>query len=340
MKIAVVILNFNGKDFLEKFLPNVIKNSQNAEVIVADNCSTDTSVEFLKSNYPDIRIIQNPVNGGFASGYNEALKHVTAEYYVLLNSDVQVTENWLEPCISLLDSDSQIAALQPKVLAFHDKTLFEHAGAAGGYLDKNYYPFCQGRIFEEVEKDTLQYNVNKEIFWATGACLFIRAELYHEFNGLDDDFFAHMEEIDLCWRLKKQNHKIYYCAESTVYHVGGGTLNYMSPKKTYLNFRNSLFMIAKNHEGNLFFKMLHRLFLDGFAGVMFLIKFQFPHIKAVFMAHVDFYRQLKQLLAKRKIIKSNSTTFNKTGLYHKSIINQKFLFGVKSFNKLKSEDFS
>ena len=335
MEIAVVILNYNGKNFLEKFLPNVIEHSQNATIYVADNCSTDNSVNYLKTNFPNVKLILNSENGGFAKGYNDALKDVQADYYVLLNSDIEVTPNWIPPCIELLEKDKSIAALQPKILAYHNKTHFEHAGAAGGYLDQDFYPFCQGRIFDEVEFDNGQYNHSHEVFWATGACLFIRAELYHSIGGLDDDFFAHMEEIDMCWRLKQQNHKIYYCAESTIYHVGGGTLNYDNPKKTYLNFRNSLFMIAKNYDGNLFVKVFKRLLIDGLAGIMFIFKLQLKHSWAIIRAHYAFYKNLKSLLQKRKTIKQNKTTFNSTGLFNKSIIFKKYFNGIKKFSDLK-----
>jgi GT2 family glycosyltransferase len=340
LKIAVVILNYNGVKFLEDFLPTVIKYSSEADLYVADNCSTDDSVLFLKENFPDVNLIINKENGGFAQGYNDALKHVDADYYVLLNSDVEVTENWLKPCVDLLESDRAIAALQPKILAYHDKSKFEHAGAAGGYLDNDFFPFCQGRIFDDVETDSNQYNHSHEVFWATGACMFIRAELYHKLGGLDPDFFAHMEEIDLFWRLKQQNHKIYYCADSTVYHVGGGTLNYNSPKKTFLNFRNSLYMITKNYEGVLFFKIVKRLILDGLAGVMFIFKFQFKHVWAVIKAHFTFYGNFFSLLKKRKIIKSQKTTFNTVGLYKKSIIFKKYLSGIKSIGDLDVKDFN
>jgi len=335
LEIAVVILNYNGENFLEKFLPNVIEHSKNATIYVADNCSTDNSVDYLKANFPDVKLIINTENGGFAKGYNDALKHVKADYYVLLNSDIEVTPNWINPCIELLEKDNSIAALQPKVLAYHNKTHFEHAGAAGGYLDNDFYPFCQGRIFNEVELDNGQYNKSHEVFWATGACLFIRAELYHSIGGLDDDFFAHMEEIDMCWRLKQQDHKIYYCADSTIYHVGGGTLNYNNPKKTYLNFRNSLFMIAKNYDGNLFLKVFKRLLIDGLAGVMFIFKFQFKHCWAIIRAHFAFYKNLKSLLQKRAFIKQNSTTFNSVGLFKGSIIFQKYFKSIKKFSDLK-----
>ena len=340
MDVAVVILNYNGVKFLKQFLPAVIMHSQNATVYVADNCSTDNSVDFLKENFPDIKLILNDKNGGFAKGYNDALQHVKADYYVLLNSDIEVTPNWIQPCIDLLEEDMSIAALQPKVLAYHNKQKFEHAGAAGGFLDKDFYPFCQGRIFNDVEVDSNQYNKSKEVFWATGACLFIRAELYHQFGGLDDSFFAHMEEIDLCWRLKQQGHKIYYCADSTIYHVGGGTLNYDNPKKTYLNFRNSLYMMTKNYEGILFFKIFKRLLLDGLAGAMFIVKFQFNHFWALIRAHFTYYANLGQLLKKRKKIKQNRTHFNRVGLYSKSIIFKKYFGGVKKFTDINQSDFN
>jgi len=339
MKIAVVILNYNGKSFLEKFLPIVVQYSSEAEIIVADNASTDDSVAFLNEHFKEIKIILNTSNGGFAKGYNDALSQVSADYYVLLNSDIEVTPNWIKPCIDLLESDATIAAVQPKILAHYNKNKFEHAGAAGGFLDKNFYPFCQGRIFELIEEDKGQYNKDKEIFWATGACMFIKAHCYHEVGGLDEDFFAHMEEIDLCWRLKSVGYKIFYCSSSSVYHVGGGTLNYMNPKKTFLNFRNSLFMITKNYDGILFFKIINRLFLDGIAALMFLLKFQWKHFWAVFRSHLAFYFSLKSLLKKRKMIKSAKTQFNKVGLYQRNIVYRKFISGVKVFNDLNKADF-
>ena len=239
-KTAVVILNWNGKKFLEQFLPYVIKHSSSdAEVIVADNASNDDSVEFLKNNYPEIQIINNNENGGFSKGYNEALSKIDAEYYVLLNSDIEVTENWIKPIIDLMDSDKSIAVCQPKLRSYHQKEMFEYAGAAGGFIDKYGYPFCRGRIFNSIEVDNGQYDDTCEVFWATGAAMFVRAELYHKFGGLDNDFFAHMEEIDFCWRLKNEGYKIMYCADSVVYHVGGGTLPKNSSRKTFLNFRNN-----------------------------------------------------------------------------------------------------
>jgi hypothetical protein len=339
LEIAVVILNYNGENFLKEFLPSVISYSKEASIYVVDNCSTDNSVQLLKNEFPEIKVVINNENGGFAKGYNDGLKNICADYYVLLNSDIEVTPNWIMPCIKLMENDKSIAGVQPKILAYHNKKIFEHAGAAGGFLDKDFYPFCQGRIFDLVEEDIGQYNDDKEVFWASGACLFVRAELYHKLGGLDEDFFAHMEEIDFCWRLKKQNYKLFYCSNSKVYHVGGGTLNYMSPSKTYLNFRNSLYMIAKNYDGSLFFKIFKRLILDGLAGGLFLIKFQFSHIWAIIKAHISFYANLSPLLKKRKIIKQSQTKFNATGLYKKSILTQKFIKGVKTFSDLNPKDF-
>lgn len=339
MKVAVVILNYNGKGFLEKFLPSVVNNSDDAGIFVADNASTDDSVDFVKSNYPSVHLVINSENGGFAKGYNDALKKINATYYILLNSDIEVTPGWIKPCIDLMDSNAEIVAVQPKILAWNAKEKFEHAGAAGGFLDKNFYPFCQGRIFDSTEVDQGQYNQNREIFWATGACMFIRSDVYHNSGGLDDAFFAHMEEIDMCWRIKLQGGKIFYCADSSIYHVGGGTLNYANPRKTYLNFRNSLYMIAKNYDGILFFKMFKRLCLDGIAASLFLLKFQFRHFWAVFRAHMSFYGRLGTLMRQRKELKLKRKNFNKTGLYKRNIVFKKFLGGVKTFKDLKESDF-
>lgn len=339
-KTAVVILNYNGKKFLEKFLPTVIQFSAEATIIVADNCSTDDSVTFLQENFNDaVTLIVNESNGGFAKGYNDALAQVNATYYVLLNSDIEVTPNWIKPCLDLLTSSANIAAVQPKVLAYNNKLKFEHAGAAGGFLDNDYFPFCQGRIFDNTEEDNGQYDTNREVFWATGACLFIRAEAYHSVGGLDEDFFAHMEEIDLCWRLKTRGHKIYYCADAHIYHVGGGTLNYANPKKTYLNFRNSLFMLTKNYPHLLFFKLIKRMLLDGLAAWLFIFKGQFPHFWAVFKAHLHFYAKLGRFLGKRKQEKPYRKQFNATGIYRKSIVIGSFLKGITSFRALDENKF-
>ena len=333
MKIAVVILNWNGKKFLEKFLPFVISNNSfDAQIIVADNASTDDSVSFLTTNYPQIKIIQNIVNGGFAKGYNDALKLVKAEYYVLLNSDVEVTPYWIDPIIKLMDGDKSIAACQPKIKDFNKKTYFEYAGAAGGFIDKYGYPFCRGRILETIEEDKAQYNDAREVFWASGACLFVRAEYYHQMEGFDEDFFAHMEEIDLCWRLKNYGYKIMYCPDSTVYHVGGGTLNKTSPKKTFLNFRNNLILLCKNHPPDYFYlKLFIRFLLDGLAGLKFLLSGKFSHFLAVIKAHFSFYASFGNTLRKRKKLKTQIKQYTTTAVYLQSIIADYYLRKRKTF---------
>lgn len=340
MKVAVVILNWNGKNFLKKFLPSVVAyNADYAEIIVADNASTDDSVFFLKQHYPQIKIIQNTENGGFAKGYNDALKKVEAEYYVLLNSDIEVTSNWIEPVIQLMASDAAIAACQPKIRDFNRKTHFEYAGAAGGYIDKYGYMFCRGRIFDTIEEDKGQYNDTREIFWATGACLFIKSKCYHEMGGLDENFFAHMEEIDLCWRLKNYGYKIMYCSGSTVYHVGGGTLNKTSPHKTFLNFRNNLALLFKNHAPDYFFiKIVLRMILDGAAGAKFLASGQGSHFLAILRAHYEFYSSLGKTLAKRKQLKQNIKQYATKGVYCRSLVADYYLRGKKLFTNLNTDD--
>ena len=337
---AVVILNWNGRDFLEKFLPTLLQNTADASIVVVDNCSTDDSVDFLQ-NYPSIEVIENASNGGFAKGYNDGLKELKGrfDYYVLLNSDVEVSPNWLTPLVTKMDQNSTIAGAQPKILSYHKKTHFEHAGACGGFMDKNHFPFCRGRIFDEVEEDNGQYDTEKEVFWSTGACMIVRASVYHELGGLDEDFFAHMEEIDFCWRAKKQGYSFYVLPQSKVYHVGGGTLNYESPRKTYLNFRNSLLAIYKNYDGWRTGKLTYRFFLDGVATLKMLASFQFRHAGAVLKAHLSYYRSLPKLRKKRKIIRKQSTGFNTIGLYNASIVWAHFFKGVKTFSGLNKRFF-
>ena len=255
-KIAIIILNWNGVKLLEQFLPSIVSFSDEAQIYVADNASTDASIQFVKDNYPTVKIIQNDGNYGFANGYNIALQQVEEEYYCLLNSDVEVTKNWLTPILSLFENESNIAIIQPKILDFKNKEYFEYAGAAGGFIDKYGYPFCRGRIFETIEKDNHQYDDEKEIFWASGACFFIRKEIYRKLNGFDGDFFAHQEEIDLCWRAFNLGFEAKYTSKSIIYHVGGATLNEGNPKKTFLNFRNSLLMLLKNLPKNKLFPIL------------------------------------------------------------------------------------
>lgn len=337
-KIAVVILNYNGKAFLEKFLPNVIEYSSNvAEIIVADNKSTDDSVDFIQKNFPNIRLIINDFNGGFATGYNVALRQVEADYYILLNSDIEVTPHWIEPVVELMERDETIAACQPKILSYHDKTKFEYAGASGGYIDKYGYPFCRGRVFQELEIDNGQYDDVKEVFWATGACMFVRASLYHKYGGLDDDFFAHMEEIDFCWRLKNLDYKIMYCPDSKIYHIGGGTLPKSSAKKTYLNFRNNLSLLMKNlPDGTVFWTIAYRFFLDWIAAFKFLCDGSFADFVAVSRAHLSFLRHIRVLRKKRK----KYTQKKVSQIYQKNIVFKHFLEKKKLYSELDENDFS
>ncbi|MDH6253997.1 GT2 family glycosyltransferase [Chryseobacterium sp. H1D6B] len=294
-KLAVVILNWNGKSWLEKFLPSIIRFSENADVYVIDNLSTDDSVSFLQMHYPSVAIIKNNKNYGFAGGYNEGLKSIDAELYCLLNSDVEVTENWTEPVLEIFKKNIEIAAVQPKILSYSNKNYFEFAGAGGGLIDNLGYPYCRGRVFDELEEDKGQYNDETEIFWASGCCFFIRSKDFWDQNGFDERFFAHQEEIDLCWRLINSGKKIFYTGKSKVYHVGGGTLNKQSAQKTYLNIRNNLSMMLKNLPfPKLIWLIFFRLCLDGAAGIYFGFKHGFPHLWAVARAHFGFYAQLPE----------------------------------------------
>lgn len=307
MKIAVVILNWNGVKLLEQFLPSVIKYSPEATIYVADNASSDTSVEYLKNHFSEVKIIQNKDNFGFAKGYNEALQFVEEEIYALVNSDIEVTENWLKPIIALFQNEPQTAIIQPKILDFKNKEYFEYAGAGGGFIDKYAFPFCRGRIFDTLEKDNGQYNDTTTIFWASGACFFIRKDIYRSLNGFDSDFFAHQEEIDLCWRASNNNHTIKYCGQSTVYHVGGATLDTGNHKKTFLNFRNSLWMMLKNLPLSKLFPVLFvRLALDGVAGIRFLMQGKPKHLWAVLQSHFYFYLYLPKFLKKRSLLQKEN----------------------------------
>ena len=332
MDTAVVILNFNGKSWLKKFLPSVISHSKTeADVFVIDNGSTDDSIAYLTNNHPSIKLLTLPKNLGFAGGYNEGLKQIEHTYYILLNSDIEVTKNWIDPIISTFKNNPEILAIQPKILSYKHKNKFEHAGAAGGLMDKLNYPFCRGRIFDHTETDHQQYDDLTEIFWASGACLFIRSKDFHTQGGFDEDFFAHMEEIDLCWRIKNTGGKVFFHPDSIVYHVGGGTLNYNSPQKTYLNFRNSLFMIHKNHNKNLFLIIFKRLVLDGIAGLHFLIKGQFKHLFSVIKAHYSYFGSISKLNKKRK--KLAKLSYNDlAGVINISIIWDYFVKKNKNIN--------
>ena len=299
--IAVVILNWNGKKLLEQFLPSIIENSPGAKIYVADNASTDNSVAFVKASYPQIAIIANKGNYGYAKGYNVALEGVEEDLYALVNSDVEVTPGWLEPIIELFDNDPETAIIQPKILDYKNKSQFEYAGAAGGFIDKYAYPYCRGRIFASIEKDNGQYDGQARIFWASGACFFIRKDIYRELKGFDEDFFAHQEEIDLCWRAFNKNYKTIFCSTSVIYHVGGATLSSSNPHKTFLNFRNSLWMMVKNLPSQKLIPVLFaRMVIDGFAGWRFLFRGEFSHLMALLKAHFHFYRKLIYFLKKRE----------------------------------------
>ncbi|MBK9284360.1 MAG: glycosyltransferase family 2 protein [Sphingobacteriaceae bacterium] len=340
--IAVVILNYNGKKLLEQFLPGVVQHSNPHQIYIADNCSTDDSLAFIKNHFPTVKIIQNKSNLGYAGGYNEALKDLSEKYFMLLNNDVEVTENWLTPLLELLEKNIKIAACQPKMLAFNKKNEFEYAGASGGFIDKYGYPFCRGRLFYELEKDNGQYNSVEEVFWASGACLFVRADLFNKNNGFDSDLFAHMEEIDLCWRFKNLGYSIFVQPQSIIYHVGGGTLNKISPNKTFLNFRNNLIMFTKNHPpGLLFFKIIWRLKLDGVAAIKFLLSGEGMHFIAVIRAHFAFYAQLSNTLSKRKKQKEfENFKFNFSNVYMKNIVFEFYLNRKKKFSELNTRLFS
>ncbi len=335
IKTAVVILNWNGEKFLKQFLPELIKytKSPENEIIIADNGSNDNSVKFLKNNYPEIRLILFEKNYGFTGGYNRALSQINAEYFVLLNSDVEITENWIEPIISLMDEDDSIAAAMPKIKSFEKQSCFEYAGASGGYIDKFGYPFCRGRIIGTLEEDSGQYNRITDIFWASGAAMFIRADLYKKAGGLDNDFFAHMEEIDLCWRLKNMGYRIVINPKSIVYHVGGGTLPNNSPRKIYFNYRNNLFLLLKNLPANKIIPIIFsRLILDGFSCIIYLVTFKFGFFFAVIKAHFSFCFNIKKTLKKRnkKIVRNRKHK----EIFNKSIVIIYFLKKIKTFNKL------
>ncbi|MES2457262.1 MAG: glycosyltransferase family 2 protein [Bacteroidota bacterium] len=333
--VAVVILNWNGQALLEKFLPSVLQSRYpNLQLVLGDNASTDHSLAFVEANYPEIRIIRNDQNYGFAEGYRKLLEQVEADYYVLLNSDVEVPADWIQPVITLMERDRTIAAAQPKIKWQKDKSQFEYAGAAGGYLDLHGYPFCRGRLFDTVEADSGQYNESTEIFWASGAALFIKSKCWKEIGGLDPDFFAHMEEIDLCWRLKNLGYKIVYCPDAEVYHVGGGTLDANNPYKTYLNFRNNLIILQKNLPfADAVFRISIRMCIDFIAWLHFLMQGKTDFAFAINKAHVHFLMALGHNAKKRT---SQQLSFQKhTGQYPSSIVYDYFIRKIRFFSQLK-----
>jgi GT2 family glycosyltransferase len=301
LKLAIVILNWNGAALLKKYLPSVQQYSKDAEIYVIDNASTDDSVAVLKNDFPGVSVVINDKNYGFAGGYNIGLESIKADYYCLLNSDVEVTPNWLDPIVKGFNTIPNATIIQPKILDLKKKGSFEYAGAAGGFIDKLGYPFCRGRIFQSLEEDKGQYDDIQEIFWATGACMFIKSDVFWELNGFDTDYFAHQEEVDLCWRAKNNGHKVYYVGESKVFHLGGSTLSNMNPKKTFLNFRNSLYSITKNLPRRKAFPIIfYRLVLDGIAAVRFLFQLKPKHFLAVFHAHISFYVNFNKMYKKRE----------------------------------------
>lgn len=330
MKLAIVILNWNGSKLLKEYLPKVVEYSSDATIYVIDNASTDDSLGVLSSNYPQVTVINNKKNLGFAGGYNEGLKHINADVFCLLNSDVEVSQDWTVSILNAFQSNQEIAIAQPKILDLKNREYFEYAGAGGGFIDKLGYPFCRGRIFQSLEKDTGQYNDTKEVFWATGACMFIRREVFNELKGFDASYFAHQEEIDLCWRAKNIGHKVYYIGKSHVYHLGGSTLKNSNPNKTFLNFRNSLYSITKNLPPKAAFKVIFiRLLLDGVAALHFALQLRPRHSFAILRAHFSFYKNFSQVFKQRE--KANFVLN-----YHvtKSIVWSHFVHQVKNFNIL------
>ena len=325
-------MNWNGRKLLEKFLPSVVQFSESqADIYVADNNSSDDSIEFLLENYPQVEIVQNETNGGYAKGYNDALARINADVYALVNSDIEVTEGWLNPVIEEFKKNRKTGIVQPKLLDFKDKSKFEYAGAGGGFVDFMGYPFCRGRIFMELEKDKGQYDDSANIFWASGACFFIRSEIYHQLEGFDQDYFAHQEEIDLCWRVQNEGLEVRYVGGSSVYHVGGATLRESHPRKTFLNFRNSLFTIAKNvPKRYVFIVVLFRLLLDAVAGVKFVVELRPIHTWSIIKAHLSFYAHLPTMMRKRRKL-----SFKQTRYFHCfSIVWQHFILRKKKFSDI------
>jgi hypothetical protein len=338
-KTAIVILNWNGLRYLKLFLGTVIKYSSDSETVVyvADNGSTDGSGEWIIENFSEVRLIKLDKNYGFAGGYNKALDQIDASYYVLLNSDIEVTEGWLKPLVKYMDENPGVASCQPKILSYHQKDEFEHAGAAGCFIDKYGYPFCRGRVISKVEKDTGQYDSCIDVFWSSGACMILKSEAWRKCGGFDADFFAHMEEIDLCWRFHKAGYRVSYLPDSVIYHIGGGTLPYKSPYKTYLNFRNSLFLLHKNLPDEKFSSILFiRKLLDGIAAVFFIVKGSPKSAMAVWRAHMDYYKSLDKLRGKRKIVRELEVNQSPAAIMNKSVVFEFYIKGNRTYNSLIS----
>ena len=311
MKTAVAILNWNGLHLLTKFLPSIVeKTPKNIDIYIIDNGSTDGSVKFIENRFSSIKTIKLDKNYGFSKGYNLGIKKINAEIICLLNNDVEVTTNWTEPILELFKLEKNTAIIQPKLLDYNNKSMFDYAGAAGGFLDKFGFPYCRGRIYNKIEVDNGQYNDVSKIFWACGACFFIRKEVFDLSNGFDNDFWAHMEEIDLCWRVQNLGYQVKYHYKSEVYHLNAGTLNVKNENKTYLNFRNQFYMLTKNYKGNLFILLFFKFFVDFIIALFFLITKGIKHTTAIFRAYISFYKKLKQLMIIRKNLKQEITHYN------------------------------
>lgn len=339
-KKAIIILNFNGENHLETYLPSVISHHCNSTIIIIDNASTDDSINFIEKNYLDkVEIIKLDKNYGFAGGYNRGIEQIKQdfEYYILLNSDIELTKDWLTPIIEYLEENEDVAACQPKILSHSDKSEFEYAGACGGFLDNNYYPFCRGRIFNEIEKDLDQYNYNTHVHWTSGACMVIRSNIFKKVEGFDPDFFAHMEEIDMCLRISALGYKLTCIGKSKVFHLGGGTLNYNSPRKTYLNFRNNLTLIIKNHQGLLIPKLFMRMTLDGVAACMFLFQFKWANFWQVGKSHAYMYLNFRKNYKKR--IKIKQGQLETITLYKGNILLDFFLKRNRKYSELNLRRF-
>jgi len=337
-KVAIVILSWNGISYLKNFLGVTVTNSSfpEAEIFVADNGSSDGSADWVETNFPSVNIIRLDKNYGFAGGYNLALQQISADYFILLNSDIEVTPGWAGPLITFMEENPDVASCQPKILSWHKRDYFEHAGAAGGYIDKYGFPFCRGRVFNNVEKDYGQYDSVKEIFWSSGACMIVRAEAWKRCLGFDADFFAHMEEIDLCWRFHRAGLKVFIIPQSVVFHVGGGALPYKSPFKTYLNFRNNLFLLYKNLPHHRFHTTLFvRKLIDGLAVLLFIFTGKFSHVRSVWRAHIDYYRHLPILKKQRESMETSSKAEFSNIILNKSAVFEFYIKRNRTFEKLK-----
>lgn len=334
--VAIAILNYNGLHLLQKYLPIVATHHPHHDIYIIDNHSSDNSAAWIHQHFPDIHLIQHTQNFGFAKGYNEGLKHIHTDYYVLLNNDVRTTENWLSPILTFMEQNPDVAVCMPKLADDKNTDYFEYAGACGGFIDTLGYPFCRGRIFLSVEKDIHQYDDTREIFWASGACMIIKSKIFWEAGGFDNDFFAHMEEIDLCWRIKNLGYRIFVIPQSKVYHLGGGTLNKINPHKTYLNFRNSLLTLLKNHPPQkIFMKIFLRLVLDGIAGLKFLLEGHGKHTLSVIRAHWYVYKNGKKFWKKRQQFEAqHQVQYTLSPILHKSMVWQHYVSGRKYFKDL------